>query len=346
MIHPEARKRLLDWLNTILANLEDCPRQISEHLHLRFGGPGYSFGLNQEAFDSLNRLKRFLLVENRWNDKFSEEHLKSLIAEMLIEAHKAKLREWPVPKLDALIDAYDSFHEANTVYVPLEGLRLELEPLEFGPVLLRTVDRAVIMAEMRQDARDALTRSGLQWPTDIPDVCGVYTIVAEPRRAAERAVEETRRVLDLLRYCLSSVCPEWSQVRVGFKGELRGWAERWFAVSRVQGSFSANQQPQQPKPELTLNQDTLQELQSIGAMTVARILKKKADETTPFEQIVVRAIHWFAMSQADQEPENQVLNLITCLETFFTANNQDPIVNTVAEGVAFTLASMLDWARR
>lgn len=48
-------------------------------------------------------------------------------------------------------------------------------------------------------------------------------------------------------------------------------------------------------------------------------------------------MHWFSNSQMKTEKEDQLLNLITCLEIIFTPESRDPIIQNIAEGVAILI---------
>jgi hypothetical protein len=82
-------------------------------------------------------------------------------------------------------------------------------------------------------------------------------------------------------------------------------------------------------------------LKHIGVLAIAEILQKSYEQLNNFEKILLRAIHWFASSQTQIKIENEFLNLITCLEVFFTQEGGDPISNSIAEGVALTLGEDL-----
>ncbi|MEL6351243.1 MAG: hypothetical protein AAFR58_05720, partial [Cyanobacteria bacterium J06627_28] len=52
--------------------------------------------------------------------------------------------------------------------------------------------------------------------------------------------------------------------------------------------------------------------------------------------------YWSGKSQTHMDLENEFLNLITCLEVFFTPPGGDPISSTIAESVALWLGSNLE----
>ena len=75
-------------------------------------------------------------------------------------------------------------------------------------------------------------------------------------------------------------------------------------------------------------------MDGIGVFAVCGILQKPVHSLTDFEKTLLRAIHWFANYQTQFENENRLLCLITCLETFFTPKDGNPIGTAIAEAVA------------
>jgi hypothetical protein len=59
-----------------------------------------------------------------------------------------------------------------------------------------------------------------------------------------------------------------------------------------------------------------------------------------FFRMLLRGLHWFAVSQTQVERENELLNLITCLETFLSDGKS--ITNAVAVNAAHLLATGLE----
>jgi hypothetical protein len=62
-------------------------------------------------------------------------------------------------------------------------------------------------------------------------VCAIFKVVAEPQQARIRAEEETRRVVDLLRFAIPVLYPKGLNVAIGLQGEV-------FRVNRLIPIFS------------------------------------------------------------------------------------------------------------
>ncbi len=92
--------------------------------------------------------------------------------------------------------------------------------------------------------------------------------------------------------------------------------------------------------------ETIEKLHECGAMDVAAILAKQESALTDFERTLLRGIHWFGNALCQKEPENELLSLVSCLETFLTPDDSNPIGTAIAEGVALLLGTTLEERRK
>lgn len=86
-----------------------------------------------------------------------------------------------------------------------------------------------------------------------------------------------------------------------------------------------------------LGDSAIRQMQEIGAFKLSEIFAKPEKQLTDFEKTLLRTVHWFSSSTTQHEIENQLLNLITCLETLLTPRDGNPIGTAIAEGVAIII---------
>ena len=169
--------------------------------------------------------------------------------------------------------------------------------------------------------------------------CAVYKIVAERDRAAQRALEETQRVLELLRYAIHAMGLGYYRITIGLDGDINKTTRNMLMISSdLKVSFSTDFLG--PLSPLVIDDEARDKMEGIGIFKLAEILKQKTDENS-FDEILLRGVHWFANAQTQLEKENDLLSLTTCLEVFLTSGGVDKIANTLAEGVAFILGTEL-----
>jgi hypothetical protein len=173
-------------------------------------------------------------------------------------------------------------------------------------------------------------------------VCAEVKVVAEPERAEEIALAETRRVIDLLRFSLLLLDREKDKKVIGLQGEA--CEDTRATISIKSDETGVNYMGSVVFHPFPLTRQTVEAMREIGVFVLSDLLRKK--ELTEFEEVILRAVHWLASAQAQFENENALLNLVTCLETFLKPAKDDPITATIAEGVAILTATGLEERKR
>jgi len=310
---------------------------------------GVIFALLDEKVDEYNALIKGLLKENDWSEKFSEKYiekaLNSIIARVIQSLEKQKDT---MDLLKNLINDLVNYNQEQIVLVPLSGIVMQLDSIQLGKVTIYTITKeraeelfakieTIILStrhteeekqQMIQTEREYFLR-GIQ-----NNVCAELRMIAEPGRAQERAEEETRRALEILRYSISSLYPDNCRISVSLMGEITS-TPRWTPViSSDCKSFTWNSQVIGPLTPFELRDDKINKMERIGASKLSDILAKPEKQLTDFEKTLLRALHWFSSSLTQDEIENQLLNMITCLEALLTPRDRNPIGTAIAEGVA------------
>lgn len=298
-----------------------------------------------------------LLGKHHWGRKFSETYLRGRLRDAF---HQVVTAGDPAPAAEAvrrLAAEFDGLTEGRTVLVPLAGLAMEMDELAIGNVLLRNVTgaaaarltgrlRAISMRRVGPSAAekeaefDWVDRQFLSRVAG--HVCAEVRVVAEPIRAEEVAVEEARRAIDLLRLSALFLDRGGDRKVIGVQGEACEDPRVTVSVaadgSRFDYRGSVVTQP------FSLTDQVVGRMRGLGLFALADVMGNAG--RTEFEDVLLRAVHWLASAQAQAEPENALLNLVTCLETFLKPAKADPITATIAEGVAILTAAGLDARKR
>lgn len=313
-----------------------------------------AYSLPQDKQGEFNEITRLILKERQFSERFSEEYIskkvKTVFASLLKDPSIDVCNE-----LEALLGELEKFDEKNTVYVPIKGVRLTLD-YELGNVkLIRPTDEN--KDQIKNKIREIISKSKAEdekksqmtaiFEKELEEWLGKYTlaeysVVAEPSRAYERAKEETRRVLELFRFASKAIYPMSEDIRVGLKGEPSFDTRMAFVIS--EGKLSTKSDNEGSIRPFEFDGHAKEIMEKIGVFRVSEILKKP--NQTNFEEVILRAIHWFSSALQQAEIENSFLALIIALETIFTAERGNPITNTVAEGVAFVLADELEHRKK
>lgn len=304
---------------------------------------GVAFTLLDDAADKYDGLLKDLLRREHWERKFSTGYISSRLGDILIAAVTGEVvqaeRMW-----SDLVNEVESFSREFTVYIPVSGIDLRVPELSLGGIKLISVS---------QPLRDEMMHQfDFGSPKTIEDMGPVWAgarCVAEPRRAFELGEEKLRRVLDLFRYTIlfarKRPAPP-RRINVGLQGEMSRTTRASLAVC-CDSRYNVNQRTGVgPLHDFVVDNQTIEFMSEIGAFEIATLLDREPDSLNDFEEPLLRAFHWVANAQTQDEPENELLNLVTALEVFFTKRGGDPITAAIAEGVALVLGNDLQERRQ
>jgi len=316
---------------------------------------GITFWLQGESVDEYEKIVETLLTNSTWSAKFSESYIDGHIRVLLATLVKEQSGARAPSLLASLVTELDTYDEEHVVYVPVVNVLMQDDTLLIGNVVLhKTTDaaiedmahkvEAILAANLDTTPEEKVaTMQTVRQMTFDPlkgAVLAEYTTIAEPNRAKERAVEETRRVLDLFYYAIPVLYPDAWNVTIGLMGDVFPSQRVTPVFSKHNDSFSLQLERTGPLVALHLNPEHIQRMTAIGVFTMSAVLQKP--DPTDFEMVLLRAIHWIANAHQQIEKENELLNLMTCLEAFLTPRDGSPIRTAIADGVAIILGSNLE----
>lgn len=335
--------------------VSDAPFRLARVIHTQ----DLTFMLVDDAVNIYEQLLEQLLLQERWQEKYSAQYLdkaiQTIVATLLKEGRTPELAK---RLFEQLKGEFDTFSEEYKVYIPVEGLNLLEDSFPMGKITFRKMTDALISDMFNQMKTIALCttsateikEANIAWVKQRIDslrgtICAECCIVADSQRAREKAEEETRRVLDVLRYAISMLFSRGLNTMIGLRGEVSSSTYIVPTISLDGQRYELHLTNKGPLQPLILSPENIQKMEEIGIFEVAAILKH-SEHMTGFEKVLLRSIHWFASSQTQFEKENEFLNLMTCLETLLTPSGMalisPSLANQVAEGVARLLAAELE----
>ncbi len=301
-----------------------------------------SLGVADENADAVGELVKNLLQQCSWSAKYSESHTGALVHEMLGKLHGDCNQTKAEQLLTELDREYEAYQKTQVVLIPLSGIEMHEPELKLGHVTIKKMTPDSIRGRLAFHAGTQIGRHLIQ--TLGNSVVAEFSIVAEPARAKEIAVDETRRVMELLRYSIA-FSPSYKQLgmNVSIAGDFpEGSVNAVVLPSPEDTSMTLTSDGKGPAVPYRLNKKAMDALRDCGALEVSAILAKPVASLTDFEEALLRAMHWFASALTEPELENELLKLITCLEAFLTPRDGNPIGTANAEGVALLLGKTLD----
>jgi hypothetical protein len=305
-------------------------------------------GFRDSDADAFQELSSKFYQECGWGDKYSEQYVSELLQKILADIYASNTTVTAEASLTKQLAIYKAYQKRHFVFVALAGITLHVPAFKLG--------RVKIMQPSEQDLLLRLGRNMAMNPgkyifeTLKGKVLAEFEAVAEPIRAKEMAVEESRRALEVLRYAIPFIYQAGYKdlgLNVSIAGDLPHDDSLTFVMpSADDRSMTVTWEHRRPAIPLHINSESLATLNECGAMAVGAFLEKPVASLTEIERILLRGLHWFGNALCHGEAENELLSLTTCLETFLTPRDGNPIGTAIAEGVAFLLGDSLEERKR
>lgn len=171
-----------------------------------------SFGFERTTDEKFAEALRLLLQNEGWSEKWSERYLSSRIAEIIRALYEEGDHAQAPVLVDQLVANYESHNDEYLVFVPVANMKMTLHSLQVGQVTLRRltpkfinqyrrhVEAAFSESDVSDEELPAFVDRQVSSLERLGEVLSEFRLIAEPRRAQERADEETRRALDVLRF--------------------------------------------------------------------------------------------------------------------------------------------------
>ena len=330
------------------------PRGFASAGQKVIGGPEPTscFELTQQGDGLYSRLVGDLFSKHGWQDRFTAAVIRDRLRTVLLDAATQRSTAGIEPAVRKLVVHYAGAASEHLVVLPLVGLTGCREPLRLGRVTLRWYDEAASRAlsdrcraivgsnpdytpEWHNQYSDVMDRHYHSALTD--RVCAEFVGVSGPERAIELAEDATRQALGLLRYAILFSHTKTDFRAVGLLGEAPG--DHFAAVAVRTDEEGCNYRSTVVNHEFDLSPARVERMRANEVFTLSDMACGPPPAAGSMDAVVLRAVHWLASAQTQLSNENALLNLVTCLETFFKAEKDEPISGLIADGVALLTAS-------
>lgn len=306
---------------------------------------GVMYALPPKQQDAIRKLSQDLIVKSKATEKISEKYAFQTTRKIfagVISADQPSEHDTSV-EIAAAMKTMEQYEVEQTVYLRVRGLRLE-QPLRLGNVEFVMCSAEVaekhiaeIYEKIDHTLRNGDQRLSSRFSEYFSYNCLAITrVVAEPLKAFERAHDETRRSLEILRFaCVHANFGK--NVKFGLDGDLSLVDSIAFVSSQEAATGDLN--PDGMTLPYLIDAPGLANLDKIGALKLADFLLDP--NLSQFKESLLRAVHWLSSAITQTEKENKYLHLVIALEALFTAPKGEPISNTIAESSALVMNNTL-----
>ena len=318
---------------------------------------GIVFSFKDEFVDSFYDFIKDILNFSDWNEKFSEKYIKSNFESLLADVIKSSNKEIDVENyFENFINDLENYNREWLCIIPLSGIELHIKEYNIGKVKLvnATIDKLHFWFGTIENVIQKSDHSDLEKYMYIRNqsseflqrlsnyVCAELLINAEPIKALEIAENETRKIIDCLKYTIPVIYPESNKVDISLFGEIQNELRLSPILSADTNSFNLNKKLVGPDTTFVINDKMSQTFDKLGISVLSRIAGKSNKQLNDFDKTLFRGLHWFSSSLSQIEIENQLLNLFTSLETLLTPRDGNPIGTAIAENVAILISDNVD----
>jgi hypothetical protein len=319
--------------------------------------PKYGIGIGSNAIRLIGDAARqyeavcmMLQNEGAWRDKFSKKYINKIVNQLLGRVHKDGKADKAHEYLDTVIADFDNYTIEHTVYLPVDGIAMMVDELTLGKLSLMNMagkplhnyEQQVVTGIMQRPfPREGNEQFLAAWRKDVlpllrNKVVAIYTSIAEPTRVQERAEEEWYQVVHILRYFIFLEYQKNWHMSIGLRGDVRYGVGQAIVIPSKYETFYKHETLKSPRP-FVITQEVVDAMNQVGVFALADMLNP--EKATTFSDTLFTGIRWVANALIQDEPANEFLSLVSCLETFLTREKTDlgSIKNAIAGGIGWVL---------
>ncbi len=354
MVNEDKKQAIVDKLSYIITHSSTAA--VSEAAQSRY----YIFGLDNgsnifligAAAKEYEAICGMLKSEKGWRDKFSDDYLEKTSRQIVCNVCKDGNTDKAHQYLDTIIAELNSYAEEHTVYLSIDGIVMKVDELMLGNLKLRNMSGR-LLADFSQQVEAGTTQRSADreekengdllkfWHEDVLPILrnktlAIYTVQAEPTKAQQRAEEAWYQVVRILRYFIFLAYQKRWHIGIGLRGDISYGVGQAVIISSSYEGLYAHDTLKGPR-SFIIDQEIMDAMERTGVFTLAEMLEP--ENTTAFSETLLTGVRWVANALIQDEPANEFLSLVSCLETFLTRDKTDigSIKNAVAGGVGWVL---------
>jgi hypothetical protein len=340
-----------DLIKVINGNSDFCMEGEWKTRHFSYKGIGLR--ILDEVADLFESTVRCILQENNYGEKFTEKYIEKKLLEVTKQCSEQGFTEDNfISALENKIQDLESYNIEYLVITPTDGLKAgDVQELEIGQIklfemneekatgYLDIIEKVILGTKNTKEEQEILIERQREEFKDLLGlICSEYKVVAEPKRAVERAEQQTKLALEILGFGIPILYSDNLNIMIGLKGKIYKNSRSVQVIS--DRNCSLNRKRIGPISFYEMKRENINRLKEMNILLFSEMLKK--DNPNDFESALLRSLHWFNSALYKNDLENCFLNLITAIETLLTPRDGNPIGTAIAEGIAIILTTGLD----
>lgn len=298
--------------------------------------------LRDEAADSYMALVGEVLGKHDWNDKFSEKHIAKELGAVVADGTLSPRNMSSM--LRNLFNDFDDYDKTNIIHIPVYGIDVN-ESIGIGKVNFVKITPGVAngilskchdILDVSPNPESAIASSKKRLAEDVGEivggVCSIVKVEAEPFKAREYAIEETRRAIDIIRYALPLMFNE-NKTKVGIKGDPSMSNRMVLSISEGDRYVTMHESVGGYIP-LVLSRRTVGMFNAFGFGKLSEWAGQDLAQDS-IEQTILTSVHWFGNGVHQTRNNDALMSMSISLEALLTPKGSKSVVRDLKEGVAF-----------
>lgn len=239
------------------------------------------------------------------------------------------------------LTALESGVEEQVILVPLDEMAIEA-PFELGPVHFDFFTEASIESMVPPEAiKEAPAESVERFRTELKrnyqgHVYARYVCIAEQEHASDLAVENTDKVLEILRMFDAAALEIRARCQFGRIGQLILFERHVFRVGPPERLWLSQGVERKGIVRFGVGQSLLAMIRDSGFGLAAELLKK--DQHTDLEKHVLESISHYAHGVASPAPQDRLVHALVAVESLLLRNENEPIQAKLGQRMAMLTA--------
>jgi len=305
------------------------------------------YGIFDEHFKELLKLAESIGKLPAFRDKVSISTLKQLLYEWISKTCSGSIN---TGLIDFIIENAAELITMQHVWVPIRFLHIQ-KPFIIGRIAFKPISKVFIdelEASWVENSPDNFDKIKDLFDKQVREFQGhtgaTISIEADPAKAEEVALEETKKSLMMLRLLSGAAF----HPRIVSLFEIWG-SEKIEAVNLLflkdgkLSNFTSKMLLINP-PHMELDQEAIDLHFESGLNVLSDLLIK--DNKSQFEKVALDAFFIYSRCTTSKDPADKLLYILVALESLFLKNNTEPIQQNLAERVAFLIEKSIDGRRQ
>ena len=306
------------------------------------------YGIINENYKTILKLVESISKQRDFSAKVSQETIKKVIFDWI------KRRCMGVMNQDLtsfIIEQASAKISIKEVWLPIKFLQIE-ETFVVGRICFKTISKKMVEDLQAQCIKDLPEKEDSfreMFERHIRKFQGyaaaTLLIEAEPNRANEICLEETRKALLLLRiFHPASFHPKVTTSYNIWGSEL---SDRAIVLLLEEGKFHSLNDRRLGKSSgiERIDKETVKVAMEAGLKILSDLLAV-SKTLTPFQKTFLDAIFIYARSATAKDPADKLVYILVALESLFLRNNTEPIQQNLAERMAFLIEGTIESRRK